>query len=61
MRSSRICWKMSGPTWMALRRCGMSGTGNSRPQSSFIRAMKQEAMDLSSGTLKVQVDFDPAY
>lgn len=30
-------------------------------QSSFIRAMKQEAMDLSSGTLKVQVDFDPAY
>ena len=30
-------------------------------QSSFIRAMKQETMDLSSGTLKVQVDFDPAY
>ena len=46
-------------SWTALRRW-MSEPGITA-QSSFIRAMKQEAMDSSSGTLKVQVDFDSAY
>ena len=31
------------------------------PESSYIRNMKQDTMDMASGTLKIQVDFDPAF
>ncbi len=31
------------------------------PDSTYIRNMKQESMDMASGTLKIQVEFDPAF